>query len=85
MRIDFTPSDGKRIAAEYTEGCAYVDLFFGGHRLPSEVINVWDHATGTPDERAQDPWGLTEILAEWVADNDAEWPEWYAGYMANLP
>lgn len=94
MGINFTrkvhvPADpttdtftGKVVSAEW-KGGAYVDLFFGGHRESAEVINVYDHATGSVDRRVMTPAGLKAIVREWITANDEEWSEWYAEYVAN--
>lgn len=76
-------SKGRDVRAEWPGG-AYVNLYFGGHSVPSEVINVYDHATGDVDPRVHTVVGLREIVREWIADNDVDWPEWYDGYLANI-
>lgn len=73
---------GRKIIKAEWPGGAYVDLSFGGYS-PSEVINVYDYATGTYDKRVHSPAGLRAIVREWINTQDEEWPEWYAGYVDN--
>lgn len=81
------PADGGRtfrgriVTADWPGG-AYVDLGFGGFP-PSEVINVYDYATGTYDKRVHTPAGLRAIVREWINAQNEEWPEWYEGYVTN--
>ena len=75
-------SKGRVVRADYAGG-AYIDLTFGhtGHQ-PTEVINVWDYATGKA-EIDQSSVEIRTKVREWIADNDIEWPEWYEGYLEN--
>lgn len=73
---------GSIVSAEWNGG-AYVDLFFGGHTAPVEVINIYDYTGATWDRRVQTPAGLRQIVREWISDTEAEWPEWYGVYLEN--
>lgn len=84
------PADGSdtfsgRIVSGEWNGGAYVDLSFGGHTAPVEVINVYNSHTRTIDPRVMSPAGLRTVIREWIAETEKEWPEWYAGYLANYP
>ncbi len=83
---DGLPTDtyGGRIIQGEWRGGAYVDLSFGGHTVPVEVINVYDYASGTIDGRAHAPEGLRQIIREWATATAEEWPDYYAGYLANM-
>lgn len=81
---------GKIVSAEWNGGM-YVDLFFGGHTAPIEVINVLKapgrdvvatHVSDI-DPRVMTPAGLREIVREWIVATEAEWPEWYGVYVEN--
>lgn len=78
-----TDTFGGRVISGEWNGGAYVDLFFGGFTAPAESINVYDYATGTCDHRVHTPNGLRSIIREWAADTAAEWPDYYAAYVAN--
>lgn len=82
MRITFGMPDGEEIVAEY-HGGAYVDLYFGGHPVPSDVINVWDYRKG--ESTVTDCGELIDAVSEWVAQISADDPDWYNNYLANLP
>jgi hypothetical protein len=76
---------GRVLHAEY-HGGAYVELTFGGARVPIEVINVWDDDTNcAPPDLVDDPYGenLGHRVQAWVKQTEAEWPEWYEGYLEN--
>lgn len=82
---------GKIISAEWPGGM-YVDLFFGGHTAPIEVINVLKapgrdvvatHVSDI-DPRVMSPAGLREIVREWIAEQEEEQDSgWYENYVAN--
>lgn len=82
MWIKFETSNGEKIVAQ---GGAYVELFFGGHPIPSDVINVWDYEKGERARVIETPFDLAQIVAEWIAETAAEDPDWYETYLANLP
>lgn len=83
------PADGSetfsgRIVSGEWNGGAYVDLFFGGQSAPTEVINVYDYASGTYDQRVKTPKGLRSVIREWVTDqNESDWTSWYEDYVRN--
>lgn len=84
MWIEFETSDGEKIAAEYRGG-AYVDLFFGGHPIPSDVINVWDYEKGAPAQLVETVAELLDVVWDWVNETAEEDPRWYDNYLENLP
>lgn len=84
MWIEFETSDGEKVAAEYRGG-AHVELCFGGHPIPSDVINVWDYEKGAPAQVIEAPFDLARVVAEWVNETALEDPRWYDNYLENLP
>lgn len=84
MWIKFETDGAEMVAAEYSGG-AYVELYFGGHPIPSDVINVWDYEKGAPAHNLYNPLDLTRVVWEWVNETAEEDPGWYEDYLANLP
>ncbi len=81
-KIYVSVGKGREVGATW-QGGAYVDLWFWGTE-PTEVINVYDYATGTVDDRARSPKGLREIVRDWAKSQDEEWPDWHAEYVRNV-
>lgn len=74
---------GKILSATWGGGM-YVDLYFGGHSAPIEVINVKNNRTDVLDERVKTPAGLRKVVREWIATQDEEQGTgWYENYLAN--
>lgn len=74
---------GKVISATWGGGM-YVDLYFGGHSAPIEVINVCNDHTHDVDLRVTTPDGLRKVVREWIAVQDEEQDSgWYENYLQN--
>lgn len=79
----------RAISAEY-HGGAYIELRFGHLPTPTEVINVYDYATGDVEDpalRHKDSkvriGAVRKQVLAWIETQDEEWPEWYEGYLEN--
>jgi hypothetical protein len=83
---------GRVVSAAYSGG-PYVELTFGSEGYhPTEVINVWNYETDQADPPL-DRWdtmggvvasaAVRQVVLDWIAENDREWPEWYEGYLEN--
>jgi hypothetical protein len=69
--------------ADYYGG-AYIDLTFGGwHYGPTEVINVWDYATGAVEDPALRHPDRGVVRAAVRAHVEAWIRDQYAGYIEN--
>ncbi len=94
MRTIVRFDDHKYVTAEY-HGGAYIDLTFGPATGATEVINVYDYATGAPEpafqgnladriERERVRAAVRIAVIEWAQTNEDEgWTDWYEGYLEN--
>jgi hypothetical protein len=67
-------------------GGAYIDVHLGGLSTASEVLNVYDYAAGRvsiPEGDETFSEAVRREVRAWIAENDREWPTWYADYIAN--